>query len=458
MMNKTKILVVDDELFFRQLLADLLEQEGYAVEVYGSGAEALERIRKGGIDLVLTDMVMPEISGLEILRAARSIENPPEVILVTGHATLESAIETLKSGARDYLVKPFNPEELKHLVRLCLEQRRLIDENVELKNQLRLYQGGQRLAASIDLENLLPQALDLLLRELGAGRGIAFIKGPDGNPQLLAEENIEEGVGVSLIRGLQSGMEEMRGLVEVRRRDIPARLPESSDVRDVLCCALRAQGVVEGGIVLINPVGGQLSAPRSSERLLFLCEQTALGFENAWRYLGARELMYSDDLTGLYNHRYMQIVLDQELRRSGRYGLEFSIIFMDLDNFKRLNDTYGHLAGSAILHEAGQLLRECVREADLLFRYGGDEFTVLLVETDERGASVVAERIRRCLENHSFLAEEGIGAHLTATLGFATFPGDAEDKTRLLDLADRAMYWGKRQRNTVCGVREMTTK
>ena len=105
--KSSAILVVDDDNFFRRLCTRFLASEGYQVETAASGNEALIRLRKGGIDVVLTDMVMPGLSGLEVIRLARALENPPEVILVTGHATLESAIQALKSGARDYLVKPF---------------------------------------------------------------------------------------------------------------------------------------------------------------------------------------------------------------------------------------------------------------------------------------------------------------------------------------------------------------
>jgi diguanylate cyclase (GGDEF)-like protein len=145
------------------------------------------------------------------------------------------------------------------------------------------------------------------------------------------------------------------------------------------------------------------------------------------------------------------------LNRSGRYGLEFALVFVDLDYFKEVNDRFGHLVGSAILCETAQLLKKCVRDADILFRYGGDEFTALLVETEDRGAEVVAERIRRTLADHCFMAEDGIDVRLTATIGYAVFPTDAEERLDLLNLADRAMYWGKTQRNVVRCIRDVPT-
>jgi diguanylate cyclase (GGDEF)-like protein len=184
---------------------------------------------------------------------------------------------------------------------------------------------------------------------------------------------------------------------------------------------------------------------------MFLAEQAAIGFDNAYRYKGARELIYTDDLTGLYNQRYLDIVLEQEIRRAERYGLEFSVLFMDLDLFKNVNDVHGHIAGSNALKEVAKILRNSIREVDVPFRYGGDEFTALLVETGIEGALVVAERIRQEIEHHVFLKKYNQNTQLTASIGYATFPRHAKDKRAILDLADKAMYFGKKVRNITCG-------
>ncbi len=189
--------------------------------------------------------------------------------------------------------------------------------------------------------------------------------------------------------------------------------------------------------------------------LRYLSDQITLGFENSCRFQDAQELMYTDDLTGLYNHRYLQVAIEQEIRRSQRYGLQFSMLFLDLDHFKEINDQHGHLSGSAALQEVGVLLRQCVRDVDSLFRFGGDEFAAMLVETDGRSARIVADRIRRIIDEHVFLADRGTPSSLTATAGFATFPSDAVEKDALLDLADRAMYVGKATRNVVRGVEDL---
>ncbi|OGR33865.1 MAG: hypothetical protein A2091_00650 [Desulfuromonadales bacterium GWD2_61_12] len=449
------ILVVDDELFFRSLYAELLGGEEYQVETVCSGEEALIRLQSGGVDVVLTDLVMPGLGGMELLRRVRSLENPPEVILATGHATLETAIEALKNGARDYLIKPFKPEELLHLIRTCVEQRRLLDENILLKSQIRLFQRGQSLASMLEIDRLLPQAVTTLLHELAGGRGFAFLATQSGVSQVRAIEGLAEEEAFALAESLSPRFVDLNALCQLPASELTPASGWPDDVRSVLLIPLRCERSIKGGMLLFNTIGSDLPTPLSLHNIQFLSDQAALGFENAFRYQGARELIYTDDLTGLFNYRYMQVFLEQEVRRTERYGLSFSLVFIDLDHFKGINDTRGHLAGSESLREIAYLLRKCVREVDVLFRYGGDEFTALLVETDVRGAGVVAERIRRSIEQHIFLAGTTNPARLTATLGYATFPEHAGDKKSIIDIADRAMYEGKKDRNIVRGAWEL---
>ncbi len=452
-MREATILAVDDELFFRRLFVDILDGNGYRVETVESGDEAMVRIGHGGVDVVVTDLVMPGIDGLELLRRIRSLENPPEVILATGHATMETAIQALKNGARDYLVKPFNPEELRHLVRTCLEQRRLLDENSLLKSQIRLFQKGQNLASILEIGRLIPQAVETMLHELGSGRGFGFLTGKHSVTRQLGNFGCNEEEGLALATALLNPLKKLTGIATLRGDQLVANEQFPPALQTLILFPLRCQNSVKGALVFCNPQDRDFG-PIPYESLQFLSEQTALGFGNAFRFQGARELMYTDDLTGLYNHRYLHMALDQEIRRAGRYGLEFSLIFLDLDFFKKINDQHGHLAGSKTLKEVAQLLRKSVRDVDSLFRYGGDEFTALLVETDARGAAIVAERMRHTIEQHVFLNQEGIDARITATIGFACFPDHANDRKTIINLADRAMYEGKKLRNVAQGTGE----
>ena len=232
-MSKATILVVDDEALFRRLFSDILaEEETYAIEVVESGEAGLNRLERGGIDVLITDMVMPGICGLDLVRRARSLDNPPEVILATSNATVESAIQALKNGARDYLLKPCNPEQLRHIVRTCLEQRRLLDENSLLRGQLRLYQKGQQLSSLLDVDTLLQETLTALRHEVGDdARGLAFFATREGVSRVIGGSCMNDAQAKSLAEVLlpfntaDKGifLEAARDFEEVRRLDFQSK-------------------------------------------------------------------------------------------------------------------------------------------------------------------------------------------------------------------------------------------
>jgi two-component system, cell cycle response regulator len=186
-----------------------------------------------------------------------------------------------------------------------------------------------------------------------------------------------------------------------------------------------------------------------SPLLSFFHRQARFALLNAERNARTQSLIYIDDITKLYNSRYLNVVLDRELKRAERYRNFFSVLFMDLDFFKRVNDTYGHLVGTRVLVEIGTVLRSCVRETDTVVRYGGDEFVVLLVETNAEEALLVAQRMRRMIEARRFGQDLGLDITLTISIGIAAFPEHASTKQNLLNLADQAMYRGKESSRNV---------
>jgi len=169
-------------------------------------------------------------------------------------------------------------------------------------------------------------------------------------------------------------------------------------------------------------------------------EPAALALDNALTVQRAEALSVIDDLTRLYNSRYLNQVLRREAKRAGRSGRPLSLLFIDLDGFKSINDTYGHVFGSRALIEAGRLIRESARETDVVARFGGDEFALILPDTGAPGAQAVAERVRDRVATHSFLAQEGLNVHLTASVGIATLPDSAMSAEELVQAADAAMY------------------
>jgi len=171
--------------------------------------------------------------------------------------------------------------------------------------------------------------------------------------------------------------------------------------------------------------------------------------QNTYRWFSrmteTQTLLHLDDLTGLYNHRYMDVALDRETKRSLRYGSNFCLLFIDLDNFKPVNDNHGHLAGSQVLREVAAIIRATVRDVDLVFRFGGDEFVVILIEADSATGLRTANRIQERIEASKFVVGHDAIAKVTSSIGVAAFPEHADNKERLIAIADECMYEGKRR-------------
>jgi diguanylate cyclase (GGDEF)-like protein len=211
-------------------------------------------------------------------------------------------------------------------------------------------------------------------------------------------------------------------------------------------------------MLVICEVGAPLSEDERSQ-LGFL----ALQFQQALRWIlkldSTQALIYLDDLTGLYNYRYLDLALEAEIRRTQRFGTSFCILFIDLDNLKPINDKYGHLAGSQVLKQIAQVLREDLREVDSVFRYGGDEYVVLLLEANTNVGRITAERIRQKIEATGFRVEGGHTVNLTASIGVASCPEHGKDKATLLRLADESMYRSKNGgKNKVVVTRSQDTR
>ncbi len=178
-------------------------------------------------------------------------------------------------------------------------------------------------------------------------------------------------------------------------------------------------------------------------RLQPLISHLAVAFDNVHLMQRMRDLSITDEVTPLFNHRFFHQMLEREIKFSDRYKSQVSIVFIDLDHFKPINDAHGHLRGSHALREVGFLLRTAVRETDYPARYGGDEFVIILPQTDGEAARSLGEKVRELIEGHTFLQEEGINATIGASVGIATYPDEARSKPDLIRLADQRMYEDK---------------
>jgi diguanylate cyclase (GGDEF)-like protein len=212
--------------------------------------------------------------------------------------------------------------------------------------------------------------------------------------------------------------------------------------RSYMAAPLREMGRVLG-VVALAARPERPFAPDDIRTVAGLADYAAVALSNARNFERVRELTLIDDHTGLYNARHLHRALESEVVRARRFGRELSLVFLDLDHFKAVNDAYGHQAGSALLREVGVVMRANLRAIDVPVRYGGDEFVAILPETGREQAWIVAERLHRAIREAVYLEERRLAVHITGSVGVATLPADGETAEDLLRSADRAMYRAK---------------
>jgi two-component system cell cycle response regulator len=456
-MTVSKILVVDDDSFARTLCRQILEEEdGFEVVEAQSVDEGLEVISEGGVDLVISDLVMPDKTGIDMVEILR-LEHPGlGVILITGHGTVESAVKAIKVGAVDYIRKPLNPAEFKIVVSRALEQSHLVDENRELRNSLKLYDASSRISKTIEIEELYQIIFDLMTKETGATRGFLYVVDQEqGESNIILSEGFDveenEGLDRKIFEELQ---EELAHLSEPFIPNHPlttaVNYRNSSDpVQSSLFIPLKNKNELVGAVVFFDTERTGVFGKEALRVGSFLSEHASTALENAMLYSQAKILTITDDLTNVFNYRYLNNILDRELVRAQRLNSSMSVLFLDLDSFKEVNDQHGHLLGSKILVELAGLLKGAVRKVDAVARYGGDEYIVVLTDTNSKGAMIVAERIRQMVEDYTFTVSEGYPIKLTISVGVASYPEHGVTKVELLHLADEAMYKGKYGRKNI---------
>ncbi len=316
-----------------------------------------------------------------------------------------------------------------------------------LRTTVRVHEQCRRLILCLEPGRVYPVALDIALEVTGRTRGVAVFQ----------HEALPMSDAIAF-RGLGEG--EAERLRELLLDEKPLAGTISSDIEvidsgpdvDIL---RRAGAVFER--LLVVPLQGQHSevgmlwliedgSPFDDDeidRIRTVASYAGAALDNCERYQNAKERAFIDDVTEVYNARYLLATTENEIRRAERYEKPLSVVFLDLDRFKLVNDNHGHLVGSQVLRSLSQLLLQCVRDVDTLARYGGDEFTILLVDTDHTSAIAIAERIRCSVENHVFEAGRGGSLRLTVSLGVGTYPEHGTDRSTLLDTADKAMYRSK---------------
>lgn len=208
----------------------------------------------------------------------------------------------------------------------------------------------------------------------------------------------------------------------------------------IISVPLQTKGKMVGVIELYNVDVARFNNKENFLLLTTLADYTAIAIENAMLFKKVEDLTIIDDLTRLYNSRFFYHSLEYEVEKAKRYETPITLIFIDLDYFKQINDTHDHLCGSKLLKEIGRIIGKAIRSVDIGCRYGGDEFVILLPEAEKKHGIMVAERIRSRINATTFLQDEGINCNMSASFGVGTLPDDASNKQELIDVTDQAMY------------------
>ncbi len=425
----SRVLIVDDEAVILDILYEHLNTRGYECVLAQSSKDAVAALGEAEPDLLITDIGMPEMNGIDFAQAARQSWPDLAIIVMTGRSDAGSAVGALRAGADDYVMKPFDFDEMLICVERALEKRRLIKENRSYSQRLedRVREATTDLARANDqlqqaqdyLNRLIHSTVDAIIT-VSAGEDVNFAN--RGAELMLGYDEgglLEASIGDLYIGGL----EEARYVRRVLAADRPLQNYET-EMRH------RSGEVVpvSMSVSLVPDAQGRPAA------MLLVCkditEQKRLERE-------LKEMTIRDGLTGLYNLRYFYERLEAEIERAKRQKHPLSLLLLDIDKFKTYNDAHGHLEGDRVLREVAKCVSESTREhVDLGFRYGGDEFTVILPEADEAGAMLIAQRLRESFAARRFDL-------LTMSIGLMTYE-DAHTARAFIQFTDTMMYDAKR--------------
>lgn len=344
-----------------------------------------------------------------------------------------------KSPSKDLSALAFPPS---------LTENQIISELRQTVQKLRIFDSlGKALTSSLDLSEILRMIVEKLgglieskhfaLVLLDENSSTCFFEYPSSLKDRLTFRLNEGLMGRALERG-KGGLFLNPALDPVYDRNIDGQVvPHPTSM---ILLPIMSKGSVLGLLAFFTNEGEPMFTDEKFRTLEVFSDYLAIAIENARNYKSVKELTVTDDLTKLYNSRYLHLVLERELARSERYKENFSLVFMDVDNFKNVNDQYGHMIGSQLIMELGNFLLSVTRTSDVAIRYGGDEFVLVLPRTTKKEAILVVSRAREALREHLFLKSKQLKVKMTASFGISTFPEDGRTIDQLIAAADRAMY------------------
>jgi two-component system cell cycle response regulator len=461
-----KILVIDHEPFSRTVLKDYLDGE-YHVFAVASGTEAIDLAQRQPLDLILLDMEMPEGNGAEIcalLNEANATKYIP-LILLSSCSQKEEIINGLYAGADDYMTKPICASELLARIDAHLRTKDYYAE-LEKEDLLMLLELTEIISVTRNPKRILTIIVEKMVTAIDVSRCSIIGFNDCGELIVMASSDLpanrEIKIDLEKYPEIEKALTTQRPVVLQDIHKDPLMVP----VRD------KIQGLSDQAIFVVpiikkqNVIGTfflRTASPYKewvSTRIFKLCQLVANISGNALENAVIIEAMHSkrrlledlalhDSLTGLYNHQQFHSHLEEEFSRAQRYTLPLSCVFADIDQFKDINDRYGHVTGDVVLKQIGKLINKIFRKSDLAARYGGDEFAVLLPNTTERGASDFADRLEKEIGDLSI--QQLKGKKVSISVGVATYQnGNVPSYHDLLAHADEAMYAAKQAKKEKC--------
>jgi len=448
------------------------------VDVAWDGIEAAIKAFSLLPDLMILDVEMPKIKGYQVCRLLKEdqLTSWMPVIMLTGREHHSDMFWGLKAGADAYITKGFKPENLLEKAGELLSKAGEYDEARELSRKRK---------KNVTEDYVIDKITDLLDRKLYETTILNDIASLSGSLQdfsetvnsvfeilgklfnynaasllFLAERELyiyvnHPSTREALEELAQDTLQAATGYAwQVNDPSLIERLVLNEDrISDTVGEKQASPAYVHIPLTAHKTVIGVLDAAgpptpafrRDAPAILNLVSnELTMILDNARLYEGAKRMAITDGLTKIYNHRFFQELFEKEFKRATRYRTTFSFIMLDIDLFKRLNDTYGHLYGDEILKEMANLIRGCLRSMDILARYGGEEFAILLPETDLEDAMFTADRIRMAVENHDFPQSNGKAVKVTVSQGVTSYPSPGiEKRSDIVAKADAALYEAK---------------
>ncbi len=458
-----RVLLIEDDdgdaLLIREMLAEI-KAHTFVLTHADRVAKAMALLAATRFGVILLDLSLPDGHGLELVMRVRQAAPETPIVVMSGSRDEELAVRIVQAGVQDYCVKGHVDSFLLGRALLYAIERKRIEEELRRTNHelAVLFQISSTASRSVDMNRLLSGVIDTItsLEILDLEKKGAVLLREEGHLKLVYaaghDEEFRRNHQIIAVGECLCGQAVASGEMVV-----------VDDACQCPCHTISSAGMEPHGHVIIPlKVRGQVvgvvclytrpeATVKESERKLLLSigEQIAIAVENARLHEATRQLALHDPLTGLANRRHLDIVAEGSLAMARRYGTPFSVILIDLDHFKKYNDTHGHAAGDQLLVDVARTMRNEVRETNLVVRYGGEEFLILLPDTQYTAAMAVAERTRlKIRENNG----------VTASLGVSWAKDAARSMAELIAAADTALYQAKNSgRNRVVGCENPVT-